>query len=277
MALRDLLLVVDDSKHCDQRIEVAVNLARTHDAHLTGLYITTPPQIPPAVAAEISSQASELVLGELRKAAAQAAALFTQKAAGGQVRTEWRELHGEAAEIILLNARYTDLVIAGQPDPSGDDYGTRADVVTELVLGAARPVLLVPYAGAPAASGRRVLIAWNESREATRAVHAALPLLAKAAQVTVLSVNPEETPSGAAYPGAALVRHLGRHGIQAEAKHIPMHAGGVGRTILERAATGNADLIVMGAWGHSRFRELVLGGATREVLRHMNIPVLIFH
>jgi nucleotide-binding universal stress UspA family protein len=137
---------------------------------------------------------------------------------------------------------------------------------------------VVPYAGTFKTIGQRVLVAWNAGREATRAVNDALPLLEGAAKVTVLAINPHGGLRGhGEVPGADIALHLARHGVRAEASAIKSDDVEIGALLLSQAADLNADLIVMGAYGHSRLREVVLGGATREILRSMTVPVLLSH
>jgi nucleotide-binding universal stress UspA family protein len=137
-------------------------------------------------------------------------------------------------------------------------------------------VLVVPRYGTFDTVGERVLVAWNGSREATRAVHDALPILKLATKVTVLSIDPERD-TGDRIPSADIALHLARHGVAAEGTSTVGLDISVGDLLLSRAADLGADLIVMGAYGHSRMRELVLGGATRHILQHMTVPVLMSH
>ena len=139
-------------------------------------------------------------------------------------------------------------------------------------------MLVIPYAGEFEGIGANVLVAWNASRESTRAVTDALPLLARAKSVAVLVVDPEE--AGGKHgdsPGADIALHLARHGVNAKAYPTPSGGVEVGDVILSRASDIGADLIVMGAWGRSRARELVMGGATRSLLERMTVPVLLSH
>ena len=139
-------------------------------------------------------------------------------------------------------------------------------------------MLVVPYAFERRPVGRRVLVAWNASREAARAVSDALPLLKRAGQVDVVAFEPGK--SGAAHgeePGADIALYLARHGVKVTVSRVDAPDLDVGNQLLSRAFDLSADLIVMGAWGHSRLRELVLGGVTRTVLESMTVPVLMAH
>ena len=177
--------------------------------------------------------------------------------------------------MVALHARYADLVVLGQPD-SENGGEVDAQVPEDVVLSAGRPALVVPYIGAGEEIGKRVLIAWDGGREAARAVNDALPLLEKAEFVAVLVVNPSQGAHGEE-PGADIALHLARHGIAVEAQHIEVRDLSTGNALLSRLADEAIDLLVMGAYGHSRLREMVLGGVTREVFQQMTVPVLMSH
>jgi len=279
MAYKSILVHVDASRPAPARLDVAIELSRALDAHLAGL----------AILPELAQPATiEVQYGpELRAAQARAAremldplrAAFEQRTrAAGFATAEWREATGDPVATAALHARYADLVVLGQVDPEDDRTRVAPGFVDGFLLAAGRPVLLVPYAGAFERLGRRVLVAWNASREATRAVTDALPLLERAEKVTVLSIDPEPSAGGhGEVPGADLALYLARHGVKAEAQRTGSDGVDVGNTLLSRAADLSADLIVMGAWGRSRMRELVMGGATRTVLSDMTVPVLMSH
>ncbi len=176
----------------------------------------------------------------------------------------------------VLHARHADIAILGQNDP---DHPPVAPHLSESVLlGAGRPVIVVPYAGSFDTVCGTVLVAWNTTREAARALNDAMPILARAKKVTVLSINPPSGEMGRpVWPGADISLHLARHGATAEASSTVSGDIDAGNTILSRAADFGADLIVMGGYGHSRQREFLLGGVTRTLLQHMTVPVLMSH
>lgn len=278
MALKDLLVHVDDSKANPGRVDAALRLATAHDAHLTALYVAPPWNVMPAYTeAHIPGE----IVEEQRKAAAERAGkakqAFEDTAGKAGLSTEWRFVEGELARTLSLHARYADLLVLGQANTS-DELSVSEGVVEQVLLDVGRPVLMVPYIGAPEAIGERVLVAWNGSREAMRAIHDAMPLLQRAADVQVLSVNPARGPAGDGdLPGADICLHLARHGVNAQAAYTESNGISVGELLLSRASDQRADLIVMGAYGHSRYRELVLGGATRQLLESMTVPVLMSH
>jgi len=186
---------------------------------------------------------------------------------------------GDAFSALSLHARYNDLVVIGQHDPD-EDYTQWPDAAAfpELVaMGVGRPVLVVPYAGNFSKVGEHVLVAWDASREATRALTDALPLLKRARRVTVMAVNPEKAHRHGAEPGADIALFLARHGVKVEATAQSSGGLDVGNFLLSRIADLDVDLLVMGAYGHARLRELMLGGVTQTILSSMTVPVLFSH
>lgn len=278
MAFKDILVYVDDSKACPARLEVAVNMAAAHGARLTGLHVRPDPQLPQFVVAEYGGEIATLQAKYNDEAAARAKALFDEAVASGAVATEWRDITGDLIDLVPLHARYADLTVVGQTDPEDGDVLAEGQLVDHLVLEAGRPVLVVPYVGRYPVVGNKVLVAWNSSREATRAINDALPLLAHAKQVNVLAINPKNGRKGHGdVPGADICLHLARHGVNAVCESIQAQDLDVGAMLLSRAADDEVDMLVMGAYGRSRLRELVLGGATLHVLRQMTVPVLLSH
>jgi nucleotide-binding universal stress UspA family protein len=276
MGLKDLLVHVDNDPACSSRVDVAVALAAKHDAHLTGLHATGSPRLPGYVEIELPPSLREETRRHLQELAREAEERFRERTRQRGILSEWRLDTSDIVGAIRLHARYADLTVVGQGiDLQGAPHDL-AFLPEELALGVGRPVLVVPRYGTFETVGERVLVAWNGSREATRAVHDALPLLKRAAKVTVLSIDPEHD-SGSRVPSADITLHLARHGVAAEADSTVGLDIAVGDVLLSRAADLGADLIVMGAYGHSRVREMVLGGATRSMLQHMTVPVLMSH
>lgn len=278
MALKDLLLYVDNGKANAARIDAAIRLATAHDAHLTGLYVTpSVTAIPAFYEAQIPAEVIESQKRADQARAREAEQAFKTAVDRAGISSEWRSVEGDVTPILSLHARYMDLLVMGQADAS-DPLSLSEGDMEEVVLDAGRPVMVIPYIGAPDPIGRHIMVAWNASRESMRAIHDAMPLLEKAQTVNVLSINP---PGGAAgdgdMPGADISLHLARHGIKVEASFTEAHDISVGDTLLSRAADKQVDLIVMGAYGHSRYRELILGGATRHLLQSMTVPVLMSH
>ncbi len=278
MPFKDILVHVDASSHCKARLELAAAMAAEHGAHLTGLGVRYVAHVPQFVMSQLGPEVADAQRRYATEAIQKEKALFEDVCERAGISYEWREGDGDLVDTFIMHARYADFVIAGQNDPRDDEMDGEAGLVDHLVLDAGRPVMVVPYAGTFKSAGHHVLVAWNGSREATRAVNDAIPVLQTAKKVEVIAVNPRGGLSGHGdVPGADICLHLARHGINAEAHSVHADDMDAGAMILSRAADAGADMIVMGAYGRSRLRELVLGGATRHLVRHMTIPVLMSH
>ena len=278
MKLCDILVHIDQSPRALMRLDIAAELARQHGAHLTALQVIDV-ALPVmamgdggggAVIAELMEQMrqSALAAGVKLKVAFEAAL------AREGIMGEWRQVEGTTQEILALHGRYADLLVLGQDDPESDSAG----LLEAMVFDCGQPVLAIPFAGSFKTIGKRVLVGWNASRDASRALHDALPLIAKAETATVFLANPKRGLGGhGEEPGADIARHLARHGMKVEvamaiADDVPDSA-----LLLNHASDMGADLLVMGAYGHSRLREFILGGMTRSLLREMTVPVLLSH
>ena len=258
MVFKDLLVLLDGDETARERIAVAAALAARFDAHLIGLYATLLP--------ERASEVDEFALIDfgllnvpyrqaqtaVREDADRVRGLFEGIAARHSVSAEWRFASGYPADLAALHGRYADLIVLGQLDPEQPE--TRSLQLRprpeEVAMIAGRPVLIVPYTGHFDQIGRRVLIGWDASREAARAVNDAIPLLSSAEAVTVLTIDAEQSPNGHRdIPRADIALHLARHGAQAEVERTVSAGIGIGNTLLSRAADFGADLLVMGAYG----------------------------
>lgn len=278
MSYKTIVVLIERSWRAEL-LEVAFALARGMDAHLVGLYSVKAMTLPAYVLTEAGPAGESFNANQqawLARREAEARAAFEAAAArSGHQKIEWRIAEGETVPALCLSARYADFVIAGQPAPGVDENGRAPDVHQSLALATGRPVLLVPYAGHFAGVGRNILVAWNASRESARAVADALPLLRKAERVSIVVFNPGHEHGEE--PGADIALHLARHGVKVSVATRVGKDVGIGELMLSHAADVAADLIVMGAYGHSRIRELVLGGATRTLLESMTVPVLMSH
>ncbi len=192
------------------------------------------------------------------------------------VEAGWRAVEGAPLTTALREVREADLVVAGQYDPADPDSFVATRFLETLVLDSGRPVLVIPYAGKFDVPGARAMVAWNGSREATRALHDAMPLIAGGAARVLCAQGAGPRPD-ASLPGHA-VAALASHGVQADVEHCQEGSDlAIGEMLLSRAADFGADLVVMGAYGRGRLRELVLGGVTRTMLDSMTLPVLMSH
>jgi len=277
MRYQDILVHIDDAEATRGRLTVALELAERFGAHLTGVYVDPGLALPTLIDVPISPSLVEALEDEHRERCNRAEQQFRETVDRSEVSSEWRLAQGELANTLSRHARYCDLVILGQ-EGGEDQKMVIGGLPDSVVLTCGRPALVVPYIGASTPPGKNAIVAWNGSREAARAVNDALPLLQGADKVEVMCVKAgggEE--EDAALPGADLCLHLARHGVKAEAQEVVASDLEVGDLLLSRAADQGADFIVMGAYGHARWREVVLGGATRQLLEQMTIPVLMSH
>ncbi|MDJ0685927.1 MAG: universal stress protein [Alphaproteobacteria bacterium] len=279
MSLATILVHVDDTDRGDRCAVLAAALAETHDAHLTGLGVKPPMSMPGYAAYQMPAEVFEIYDQDQNRLIEAAKGVFERAVAnaGRQARANWRQTTGDVATCLGRFGRLADLIVIGQEGPEGESayYEEAPD---RVVLEAGRPVLIAPHIGVSGTVGKRVMIAWNDSREAARAVSDALPFLKKAEHVDVLTINPEPAPEGEAdIPGADIGRYLSEHGVSANVSRTVTDSASVHDTLLNHAADTKADLIVMGGYGHSRLREFVLGGVTRSILREMTAPVLMAH
>ena len=280
MAYKDILVVADDTPECEERVGVALRLAARHDAHVIGLMVREQVYVPRYATTNLPSS----FLAEQReveeKARAEVRERFERQAAQAGVAHEWYTADGDPVKAVSLFSRHADLAVIGQDNPESAGFGTSTDLAEHVVLASGRPVLVVPYVGTYPRVGDRVMIAWDASREAARAVADSLPLLQAAQQVVTLSANPDtggRSDRHGDIPGADIARHLARHGVRVEAQRLNAKEVSIADMLLNRIADEGIDLLVMGAYGHARVREIWLGGVTRSLMQYMTVPVFISH
>ena len=274
---RTILVHYDAGRTAAARLEYAIGLAQQYGAHVACLYALDMMPAPSsgyegrAVIVEAQKRAQAEMLAEARKG------YEGVLRRTGYDKIEWRESAADALAAVALHARYADLVVVGQQNeewPSGVGH----ELERAMPLAAGRPVLVVPYAFQASGPARRILVAWNASREAARAVTDALPILRRASHVHVVTANARASSAGhGEEPGADIGLFLTRHGVKVTVSRQDASGLDIGNLLLSRAFDLQADLIVSGAWGHSRLREMVLGGVTRTLLESMTVPVFVAH
>jgi len=288
MAVRDILMVVSDAPANEQPLALTLALAARHGARVSGfcpLDLLAPPRPAMELLGYGEAMGADQETAQPSAVAAQAEQLeaaFRQALDRTGVAGSWHVGDADPPAALLRLAHQNDLIVFGQPQPDGALAGRAAELMQQALLEAGRPLLIVPYAGRFEAlakpEGFHVLIGWTETREAARAVHDALPLLAGAGAVTVLTVLAgRDAAIDAQPPAAELAQHLRRHGLPANAVRTVTDGIPDSDALLSYACDISADLLVLGGYGHSPLRERMWGGVTRDVLRHMTLPVLMSH
>jgi nucleotide-binding universal stress UspA family protein len=277
MAYRTVLVHMNDARRMVTAVTHAVQIARVFDARLVGLYVY--PAGEPA-ATEAGTAAAE----GPREEADRLGAIFRDLTEKERFVADWRALPFEGtdpARIVVARSRAADLVIANQPDPDWE-HSRLLDFPGRLAIESGRPVIVVPKGSGAAALPKSVVIAWNASREAARAAFDALPLLKGAQKVELLTIHEagERTllqPGEDVLPVSAVADALSRHTVKPTVTNLKATGDSVGEQICARALAQDADLLVMGAYGLTRLRELVFGGVSRHVLARAPVPVLLSH
>ncbi|MES2756407.1 MAG: universal stress protein [Pseudomonadota bacterium] len=275
MSYKTILVHVDQSQHAPARIAVAARIAAEHGAHLIGAAMTGISRF--VYHGATVDLARTVLAAQFDALVDKANAALTQfDAIAGAVEGlsfERRLVDDDAAGALALQARYADLVVLSQADREDPAARLDPDLPAYVLLNSACPLLVVPYASAATTHGEHALVAWDESLQASRAVASALPLLRRARKTTLATFNAADAPRLA---GADIALYLARHGINVEVRNAETGLD-VGNALLSLAADLGADLMVMGGYGHTRFREVLLGGVTQTVLAAMTIPVLMSH
>lgn len=271
---KSILVHYDAGRTAATRLETAIQVAAPFGARVICLYALGAFPMPSAAfeAGEFLADAQKRAQAEMLAKARAGYDECLRRA--GYTHAEWRQTSADALAAVSLHARYSDLLVIGQKNEEWPS-GVSKDFEQRVLLMAGRPVLVVPYAYDRKPVGRRILVAWNASREATRAVTDALPLLKRASYVNVAAFG--RGGEHGEEPGADIAGYLARHGVKVEVSRQDAPDIDVGNQLLSRAFDWQVDLVVMGAWGHSRVAELVLGGVTRTILGSMTVPVLMAH
>ncbi|KAB2847516.1 MAG: universal stress protein [Hyphomicrobiaceae bacterium] len=279
MSYKTIAVHLNDEKRASPLLAAAVGLARRFDAHLIGVHVS------PALSYVPPLPGASGLLQEIRRTEKEICerigAAFQSATADMRAMAEIRFIDPPArltpSEVILPQVRTADLVIASQTDPTWEATSA-LDLPERLAIESGRPVLMIPNSWSPALIGDSIVIAWNGKREAARAVFDAIPLLKTARSVVILRLEQLRGRGDRTdLPDVEIAATLARHGVKVEVDSASASEHDVGREIVARTKSAGADLAVMGAYGHSRFREFVFGGATQHVARHMHVPTLFSH
>jgi nucleotide-binding universal stress UspA family protein len=276
---KNILLHLDHSSGCQNRLETAFALAKNNDALITGLFVVPDYVVPSYVEAQISV---DLITDVTEKALARAGETlsgYQRLAEEASVRMDAHVVEGQVIPILREHTKYSDLLMLGQDQPDDPDNASYG-LADALLFEGACACMVVPHSGKIALPGKRVLLTWNASRESAHALREAMPLLKSAETVVVLSSEPDDSDAQIArgHPHAdELARFLESHGIESVSSGISDMDISASDAILGQAAEMNADLIVMGAYGHARLREIILGGVTRDLLKQSPVPLFLAH
>mgnify|MGYP002629275320 CR=1 FL=1 len=275
MALHNILVHVADDTHCEQRIVSACELARRNQADITGLYVRPYPVVIPAAPIGGAIPVIEGLSQAFEKACKEGRDRFHAAVSRAGITSDWHEADGDAAENIAIHTRYADLAVVGQWSPDETPEQQPRDLAALVALSAGRPVLMLPYAGDHTLSFERVMLCWDGSREAVRAAHDMLGMLPHGSSVDIVCIDPEDSEDRD--PGADIARHLASHGLKVDAHRMSKGDITIADTLLSASADLGSDLIVLGAYGHARMREIAFGGTTRAMLANAPLPLLLSH
>lgn len=268
MPFKDILIHLDNSPGCAARLELAINLARNHGAHLKGLYVIAHPYYAPRHGGSEENGASAMQT------------LFTKKTAAAGIPAEWLYIDWSVVgvsvtEIVTLYSYYTDLIVVGQPDPESQ---TPVDLPEQLGLGAGRPLLVVPSTGSFPTIGKRVIVAWKAGRESVRAANDALPILEKATKVSIVSVGTFGCHDRVAEETAQrFCAHLAHHQVLADHEQILATGLPIGDLLLKHADAQEMDLLVVGGYTLNRRGSYIFSPVVAQLLKRMTLPILLSH
>lgn len=274
MSIRTILALHDGGKDSEGTLQVAIAAAANFQAHLDVLHVRADPEtmvpvVGEAMTGAMVEQMMETMAGVVADRAARARSAFDRLCAPLGPQVAWQERTGREPELVAAAGRFADLTVIGRASDSGD--GPMAATLDAALFETGRPVLLAPP-GAQAGF-LHIAVAWDGSAQASRAVGAGLPFMRRARQVTLLAAAGGDSLA----PVERLQPFLERHDIRAVIEGFAPGSLSLGRALLAETQRIGADLLVMGAYGHSRLREMIFGGATREVLAESTAPVLMAH
>ena len=281
MSWKDILVIVAEAQADEPALALGEALAgQCSDSHLAAAFLTPLPDEPLAYEPTVVAGVWAELLGRARQEAEAERKKVEARLGQSARRTELRSaeaLSRDLGRVAAVHARYADVTVMTRPS-DGPGAELREEIIEGVLFHSGRPALIAPPGWKSGTIGKRVVVAWDASREATRALSEAQSLLDRSDQITVVTVDAKPKMFGHGdQPGANIAAHLSRRGLKAEVRNVDSMGRSASAAILEEAQTLNADLVVMGGYAHSRLRELVFGGATRELLRTATVPLLMAH
>jgi len=273
--MKSILVYATEDEGQPARVAAALDLARATGAHLTFLHVT-PYSAYVATDPFGGAYLAAGILQELARMTAEAKARLTERMRGQDVPWSWVEADGAASRTIVEHSHLADLILLSRPGPDGGHARDALSLVGDVLVHARAPVLAVPTSARGLDCFGPIAAAWNGSPEASHALQAALPLLKLASAVHLITIA-EGAPPANRLPATDASEYLGYHGLSSELHAVPAGDDGIAATIGATAAARGAEILVMGGYGHSRFREAMLGGATRELLKSPGGALLLGH
>ncbi len=276
-SMKDIFVLCDSNDANDYRVETALSYAKSFNAHITGVHMIPFPIIPVygGMYPDASSYTAAVQIDRANEYAEELENSFTAKASNNEIPYEWKTIEGLDLNFVIENARYADLVIAPASYSHYSDE-TSHHLCDYFATNLGRPLLIVPDLKKIFNLPERIVIAWDESHEAARAVHDAIPVLKQAEHIQIISVSKnDKTEKENMIRCEQLQRHLRHHNIKCEVFSPDKSSKGVGYTVYESALEYNAELIVMGAYGHSKFKEIILGSTTKYLIENSTLPLFV--
>ncbi len=279
MAMKDILVHLDDSEACSHRIRTAISLAKKHDAHVHGIALRIKSTISAYISEALPNGFQEAQREAVDQSARNAIETFEAAAQESGISFDTGTIHRSAAKApseLAFHARHSDLTILGQSDHQHNGAGFNTALMEAVLFESGRPIYLVPYVGKKIQPVKTAVVAWDGGAKSARTVNDAIPLLQDRKEVIILVINAEERQGAhGKEPGADIAGHLSHYGINAKIERETVKGIDVDKAILNFLADSGADLLVMGAYGHSRLREKTFGGVTQNILKEMTAPVLM--
>ncbi len=276
MTLRTILVCLTSTSTAPELLQTAALLARRDNAHLVGIYVTESLVVYPDIAMHIPQESFQNFVSSQRAYAKEIEAIFHQQTQAEDFPVEWRKLSSDSgflADSIIESARSADLVVMAQED-EGDDRPAINNLQEQVIRDCGRPVLVVPCDYVAETLGEKIVVGWSETREATRAVHDMLSVASPDAQVRIVRVGKNPAKPLSDHSANDLATALNRHGPQIELVHREKDGAKVADVLNDEAFAFGADMLVTGAFGHSRTYDFVIGAATRALLENAKLPVL---
>lgn len=278
MNYASMIVCLDNRAASDQRLDFAIQLANQHQAHLTGLHLSYGP-LASLIAFDAYGQMSDIALEwelTVEKNQQSSKTDFMNKAKQAGLNCDWDCYRSTELKKVLARARVADIAIIGQVPANIVDNDIGSGFYTQFIINLGKPVLLLPNKAKISTHFKTIIVAWDGGRESTRAIADALPFLRAANLVYVMTAATKKDPDKK-LPDVDIAAFLSRHGVKVEIEKVDNITIEAVEWILSRASEVKADLLVMGAYGHNRFNEFILGGMTRTVMQTMPLPVLMSH